>query len=94
MANKYRAKSYIGAWKYVFLDILYVIPIIGWIFLIVHALGASHENVKHYARSYFARLLLAVIVVVAIAAVIFLIAGEAGLLDAIDEMTTAVESYR
>jgi len=33
---KYHGKyHYMGAWKYVLLDILYAIPVIGWIFLLV-----------------------------------------------------------
>lgn len=70
---------YLGAWKYVLLDILYAIPVIGWIFLLVHAFNHGpencHENRLHYARSYFVRLLLVVLAVVALAVTVYLTIG-------------------
>ena len=52
----------ISAWGYIGYQILYSIPIIGFIFLIVNALGASNVNVKNFARSYFCVLVLALII--------------------------------
>ena len=66
---------YMGAWSYVFLNILYAIPVVGLICLIVHCFGYHKENRMHYARSFFAAALLAVIVVVAIIGIMFLVAG-------------------
>ena len=43
----------ISAWGYFLLEILYSIPVIGFIFLIVHAIGASNVNRRSFARSYF-----------------------------------------
>lgn len=66
---------YMGAWSYVFLNILYAIPIVGFICLLVHCFGYHKENRMHYARSFFAAALLIVIVFVAIIGIMFLIAG-------------------
>ena len=52
----------ISAWGYIGYQILYSIPIIGFIFLIVNALGASNVNVKNFARSYFCIIMLVIIV--------------------------------
>ncbi len=74
---KYKGQRahYMGAWSYFFLNILYAIPVIGLIFLIVHACMPSHENRCHYARSFFCGLLV-LLIFVAICAAIMLIAGN------------------
>lgn len=55
----------ISAWGYLGYEILFSIPIIGWIFLIFYALGADNQNVKNFARSYFCIWLIAIVVVIA-----------------------------
>ena len=62
----------ISAWGYFGLRLLYSIPIIGWIFLIVHAIGASNVNVRRHARSYFCTFLLIVVIAAAMVALILL----------------------
>ena len=69
-----RAPHYIGAWSYFWLNVLYLLPIIGFIFLIVHSCTPSHENRCHFARSHFC-LLAIVLIVVVIALVAALIFG-------------------
>ena len=54
----------ISAWGYVGYSILYAIPVLGWIFLFIHAIGAENRNVRSYARSYFCNLLLVAIIAV------------------------------
>ena len=44
---------YMGPWSYYWLEILYSLPLIGWIFLIAHACMPSHENRCNFARSFF-----------------------------------------
>ena len=52
----------ISMWGYFGYEILFAIPCIGWICLIVFALGGtSNVNLKNFARSYFCFLILAVI---------------------------------
>lgn len=60
-------------WKYFFLDILYYIPLIGFIFLVCHAIGSHNINKRNHARSKFC-----IFVVLFIIAGIFLLTGAAG----------------
>ena len=48
----------IGAWSYFWLGILYTLPIIGFIFLLIHTFGAKNVNVKSFARSHWIPVLL------------------------------------
>lgn len=49
----------IGMWGYFWYSILFIIPIIGCIFLIVFALGGTRNiNLRNYARSYFCIIIL------------------------------------
>lgn len=43
----------ISMWGYFGYEILFAIPIIGWIFLIVFALTAENQNLRNFARSQF-----------------------------------------
>ena len=44
----------ISAWGYVGYQLLFSIPLIGFIFVLVFALGGTNnENLKNYSRSYF-----------------------------------------
>lgn len=75
---KFRGKRfYLGAWSYVFLDILYMIPVVGFICLLVHSFSSDEkdENRRHYARSYFARMLLFLIIGLIGAAIIYFTIG-------------------
>lgn len=74
---KYRGTSnYIGAWHYVLLDILYAIPVIGWIILAVHCFKQDKESRMHYARSKFAHLLLGLIVLVISTTILYFTVGK------------------
>ncbi len=35
------------------LGILYALPLVGWVFLVIHAIGAPNINKRNYARSFF-----------------------------------------
>lgn len=76
MARYQEENNYIGAWHYVGLEILYSIPVIGWIFLLVHCFIPEKENRMHFARHYFVRLLLAIIILLIIALVLYLTVGR------------------
>ena len=58
--EKYRP---IGAWAYFGLNILYAIPIVGFIFLIIHACSSGNINRRSFARSFFCVWIVAAIVV-------------------------------
>ena len=43
----------LSPWAYFGYEILYAIPLVGWIFLICHALAAQNINKRNFARSFF-----------------------------------------
>ena len=51
----------LSPWSYFGLGILYALPLLGWIFLIVPAIGSANINRRNYARSYFCVYVLAII---------------------------------
>ena len=57
-------------WKYFGLNILYAIPLIGFIFLLCHAIGSRNINKRNYARSFFC-----ILVVVLVIFVVFYFSG-------------------
>ena len=73
----HKRAHYMGAWSYVGLNILYCIPLVGFVFLLVHAFSTSHENRCHYARSFFAAWLLALIITGVLIGLYFLLVDEA-----------------
>lgn len=56
----------ISSWGYIGYTILFVIPVIGWICLIVFALSNKNVNRRNLARSYWCALLVAVILTAAV----------------------------
>ncbi len=52
----------ISMWGYFGYEILFALPVIGWIILIVNAIAAKNVNVKNFARSYFCLLIVAAII--------------------------------
>ena len=82
---------YIGAWGYVGLQILYFIPVIGFICLLVHACSPSHENRCKYARSYFCWLLVAIILFVITVGIICVVNGN-GIIPALNEIWDSITS--
>lgn len=63
MPEKYKP---IGAWGYVGYSILYSIPVIGWLFLLVFAISGGNVARRSFARSYFAKFLIVLIIGVVI----------------------------
>ena len=68
MANLTDKYSPIKPFGYFFLQILYSIPVIGFIFLLIHAIGHENINRKYFARSYFCGLILVVIITIIVIA--------------------------
>lgn len=71
---KYPEYRLMSAWSYFGLGILYSLPIIGFIFLIIHSFNGSNLNRRSYARSYWIIWLLAAIGV-SICAILALVFG-------------------
>lgn len=63
----------ISPWKYFLWTIVYNIPLVGWIFLICHAIGSHNVNKRNHARSFFC-----VFVILAIVLLIVWLTGAAG----------------
>ena len=63
----------LSAWAYFGLQILFAIPIVGFIFLIVFSCSSGNINRRSFARSYWCGLLITVILLV----VLYLIFGAA-----------------
>lgn len=57
----------ISMWGYFGYQILFSIPVIGWIFIIVFALSAQNQNLKNFARSQFCVMILWLFLVVIMA---------------------------
>lgn len=75
--EKQLPKAYrpISGWGYFWRAVLYAIPVIGWIVLLVNAIGSKNRNGRYFARSYFCALLLGVIVAVVVLVVDTLLNG-------------------
>ena len=59
--NEYKPISPIG---YIGYQLLFSLPLVGFIFLIIYACGGtSNINVKNFARSYFVVLIIAFIII-------------------------------
>ncbi|MBP5312559.1 MAG: hypothetical protein J6112_06990 [Clostridia bacterium] len=69
----------LSPWAYFGLEILYSIPIVGFIFLICHAIGAVNINKRNFARSFFCFL----IVILIFIGIMFLIGSASGIINAI-----------
>ena len=54
----------ISPWGYIGYEILFAIPVIGFLAAIGLALGSTNVNVKNYARSKFCIILLVIIIIV------------------------------
>lgn len=63
----------LSPWNYFWRSVLYSIPVIGWIFLLAHAIAGKSRHGRSYARSYFCALLIGVIAGVIGAAAAFLL---------------------
>lgn len=61
----------LSPWNYFWRSVLYSIPVIGWIFLLVHAIAGKSRHGRSFARSYFCALLVGVIAGIIAAAVAF-----------------------
>ena len=68
-AEQLLPKAYrpLSSWSYFGLAVLYLIPLIGQIFLLAHAIDGKNRHGRTFARSYFCGLLvLAIVALIAI----------------------------
>lgn len=64
----------LSPWTYFGLQLLFAVPVVGFIFLIIFSCNGSNINRRNFARSYWCSLIIAVIII-AIAAVIAVATG-------------------
>ena len=60
----------ISMWGYFGLQILFALPVVGWVFAIVLSFVSPNVNVRNFARSYFC-----VLIIVGILALIAMVTG-------------------
>ena len=70
----------ISAWGYFGYDLLFGIPVVGFVLLIVFAFASSNINLRNYARSFFCIYLLVIVVIVILIIFGFSFAGLGALL--------------
>lgn len=75
-SSKYKPLS---PWAYFFYQILFSIPVVGFIFLIVFSISGANINRRNFARSYWCALALMLILII----ILSVLGVGAGLLDKI-----------
>ena len=70
----------ISAWGYLGFQLLWAIPVVGWLLWLCAALFAKNQNKKNFARSYFCAFVLLLIVAVVMVALVF-VAQMLGIVD-------------
>ena len=91
---KYRGEStYLGAWGYTFLSVLYVIPVVGLIALLIHSFSETNENRRHFARSYFTTLLFVIIVLVVTFTILYFVLGQEGFTRFTEAISTGWNNF-
>ena len=75
----------LSGWAYFGLQLLFAVPVVGFVFLIVFSFSRGNINRRNFARSYWCALLVAVVLVVVII-VIALLAGVSmgGLMESLN----------
>ena len=71
--NEYKP---ISMWGYFGYELLFAIPIIGFIIALVLAFAAGNKNVKNFARSQFCMLILVCIIIAIIVGYIYANIGD------------------
>ena len=51
------------AWNYFWLEVLFAVPVVGFIFLIIFAISPANINRRSFARSYFCYYILIAIII-------------------------------
>lgn len=73
-SNNNISYNYLSPWSYFGYQLLFSIPIVGFIFLIIYSFDNDNINRKNFARSYWCRLLI-VLIIVTIIIILTLILG-------------------
>ena len=76
----------LGPWAYFGLQLLFSIPLVGFILLIVFSLDDNNLNRRNFARSYWCSLIVGVALVVITVVLILLLGGT----DLIEEIVRSI----
>lgn len=72
----------ISMWGYFGYQILFAIPLVGWIILIVFALGGTKNiNLRNFARSYFCILIIMILLIIILSVAGIGIYGISGIMS-------------
>lgn len=63
MSNSNNKLAPLSPWTYFWLQILFSIPVIGFIFLIIYSISSANINRRNFARSYFCFIIIVGIIV-------------------------------
>ena len=80
----------LSPWAYFGLQLLYGIPVVGFIFLLIHTFSSANLNRRSFARSYWCALILVAVVAIVVA----VIAVTTGLLLTPVQDFSSVEMFR
>ena len=76
----------ISMWGYFGYEILFSIPVIGFICLIIMSFAAGNKNVKNFARSYFCLFIITLVVTIVLVA----IALATGAIESLDDIFSSL----
>ena len=79
----------LGAWQYFLYQLLFSVPIVGFIFLIIFSFNNSNINRRNFARSYFCIVVILIVITVAVSASAVASGVWGAITDAIKNHTTA-----
>lgn len=77
----------LGPWAYFGLQILFSIPLVGFICLIVFSLDDSNLNRRNFARSYWCGLIISLVLIIAIVVLILATGAGATILSALEDLS-------
>ena len=76
----------IGAWGYFGYELLFGIPIVGFILLIVFALSNENINRRNFARSYFCAFLVGIILTIIFVVIVAALGGFSALINNVENL--------
>lgn len=78
-------------WTYFWLNVLFSVPVVGFVFLIVFSFSGGNINRRNYARSYWCPLLILAVIAVIFCIIFFIVALLGG--ASMSDLTTGSMSY-
>ena len=90
--NQYSSEQLrpLSPWAYFGLQILFSIPVVGFIFLIVFSISSANINRRNFARSYFCVLVVALVIFLVVLTISVLSGAGTKLIDAIKEALSSL----